>query len=55
MTVNPKSKVCKINSHEECGVVGSQTLMYRPFRDVANIMFYIGKKKSSISISFVRQ
>ena len=35
------------------GVAGSQTLLYRPFLDAAKIMFYIGRKKSSISISFI--
>ena len=32
------------------GVAGSQTLLYRPFHDAAKIMFYIGRKKSLISI-----
>ena len=35
------------------GVAGSQTLLYRPFRDAVKIIFYIGRKKSSISISFI--
>ena len=35
------------------GVAGSQTLLYRPFRDATKIMFYIGRKKSPISISFI--
>ena len=55
VTFNPKSKVREINSHGERGVIGSQTLLYRPFRDAAKIMFYIDRKKSLISISFVRQ
>ena len=33
-------------------VADSQTLLYRPFRNVTKIMFYIGRKKYSISISF---
>jgi hypothetical protein len=55
VTVNPKSKVYEINSHGERGVAGSQTLPNRPFRDTAKIMFYIGKKKSLISIFFMCQ
>ena len=50
-----KSKVCEINSHGERDIIGLQTLLYRPFRDAPKIMFYIGRKKSPISISFVRQ
>ena len=53
VTFNPKSKVRKINSHGEHGV--AQTLLNRPFHDAAKIMFYIDRKKSLISISFVRQ
>ena len=55
VTVNPKSKVCEINSHGERGVTGLQTLLYRPFHDAPKIMFYIDRKISPISISFVRQ
>ena len=55
VTVNPQSKVYEINSHGERGVTGLQTLLYRHFRDAPKIMFYIGRKKSPISISFVRQ
>jgi hypothetical protein len=44
VTFNLKSKVRKINSHEECGVVGTQTLLYKLFRDAIKIMFYISKK-----------
>jgi hypothetical protein len=44
MVVNPKSKVCKINNHGERGVAGSQTLLYRSFRDAAKIIFtHLGK------------
>jgi hypothetical protein len=50
-----KNKVCEINSHGERGVTGSQTLLYKHFRDAAKIMFYIGWTKSPVSISFVRQ
>jgi hypothetical protein len=50
VTFSPKGKVREIN-----GIAGSQTLVYRPFRDAAKIMFYIGMKKSLIFISFVRQ
>jgi hypothetical protein len=39
VTFNPKSKVCDINNHGERSVTGSQTLLYRPLRDVAKIMF----------------
>jgi len=35
------------------GVAGSQTLLYTSFCDAAKITFYIGRKKSPISISFI--
>ena len=54
MTFNPKSKVYEFNTVMFVrGVAGSQTLLYRPFRDAAKIMFYIGRKKSPISISLI--
>ena len=50
MTFNPKSKVYEFNIVTVRGVVGSQTILYIPFHDAAKIMFYIGRKKSLISI-----
>jgi hypothetical protein len=56
MLLSQKSKICEIkNSHEECGVAGSQTLFYRSFRDPAKIMFNVSWKKYLISISLMRQ
>ena len=48
MTFNSKGKVREIT-------IVTKSAASRPFRDVAKIMFYIGRKKSPISISFVRQ
>jgi hypothetical protein len=55
VTFNLKCKVREINSHGGRGVASSQTLLYRSFRDAANITFYMGKEKPPISISFVHQ
>jgi hypothetical protein len=56
LTFNPKNKVLENNNHGERRVAGSQSLFYRPFRDTADeILFYIGRKKSLISFSFMRQ
>jgi len=55
VTFNSKGKVREINSHGERDVASSQILLYIAFHDAAKIMFYIDRKKSPISISFVCQ
>ena len=55
MTVNPKNKVCEINSHGEHDVTGLQTLLYRPFCDAPKIMFYIGKKSPILQTKWSNQ
>ena len=52
VTFNSKGKVREINSYRERGIAGSQTLLYRHFRDAAKIIFYIDRKKSMIFFFF---
>ena len=55
VTFNLKSKVRDINTVSESAASQAHKLYCIDiFRDAAKIMFYIGKKKSPISIYFVR-
>ena len=54
MTFNPKGKVYEFNTVTECAASQAHKLYFIDLsRDAAKIMFYIDRKKSPISISFV--
>lgn len=55
VTFNLKIKVCEITQSWKVRRRKLTNSLYRPFYDMAKIMFYIDMKKSPISISFVRQ
>ena len=56
VTFNSKNKVREINIVKESAASQAHKLYFIDlFHDVAKIIFYIGRKKSLISISFVHQ
>jgi len=56
MIFNKKTKCVKLTQVTENAMSQAHKLYFIDiFRDVTKIIFYIGRKKSPISISFVRQ
>ena len=51
MIFNKKTKFVKLTQSRRARHHRLITIVYRPFYDAAKIMFYIGRKKSLISIT----